>query len=116
MTELEEQTILLIATYSLLETALINLFMKKPTGHDVTENRSSEFPRKQAPEFTSPPKPITHEKIKKELQMPEHAPDMRQLFAYFCKTRKIPAATAEEMVHNKLLYQFRFIQRGELMD
>lgn len=75
------------------------------TGHDVTENRSSEFPKKQAPEFTSPPKPITHEKIKKELQMPEHAADMRQLFAYFCKTRKIPAAIVEEMVHNKLLYQ-----------
>lgn len=48
--------------------------------------------------------------------MPEHAPDMRQLFAYFCKTRKIPAAIVEERVHNKLLYQFRFIQRGELMD
>lgn len=75
------------------------------TGHDVTEKRSSEFPKKQAPEFTSPPKAISHEKVKKKLQMPEHAADMRQLFAYFCKTRKIPAMIVEEMVHNKLLYQ-----------
>ena len=75
------------------------------TGRDVTETRTSDFPKKQAPQFTSPPKTIPPEKTKKELHMPEQAPDMRQLFAYLCQTRKIPAAIVEEMVHAKVLYQ-----------
>jgi hypothetical protein len=75
------------------------------TGHDVTVNRASDYPKKQAPEFTSPPKSSVEQKTKKELHMPEQAPDMRQLFAYLCQTRKIPAAIVEEMVHAKVLYQ-----------
>ncbi len=75
------------------------------TGQDVTQKRSSDFPKKEAPEYTSPPKAEIKTKNKKDLQMPEQAPDMRQLFAYFCKTRKIPSAIVEELVHAKLLYQ-----------
>lgn len=74
------------------------------TGQDVTQKRAAEFPKKVAPQHTSPPK--TEMKIeKKELKMPERAPNMRRLFAYFCETRKIPSEIVEELCHKKLLYQ-----------
>ena len=75
------------------------------TGEDVTTKRSSEFPKKYAPHFTSPPKHITANKEKKALVMPDPADNMRKLFAYLCKTRKIPAPIVEELVHAGLLYQ-----------
>lgn len=75
------------------------------TGQDLTAKRSSEFPKKQAPSYTSPPKPQQIEKEKKQLKMPEQSPNMRRMFAYFCQSRKIPAAIVEELVHAKLLYQ-----------
>ena len=75
------------------------------TGQDVTAKRSAEFPKSQAPQYTSPPKSATAPKEKRALQMPEHAPNMRQMFAYFCQSRKIPYAIVEELVHAKLLYQ-----------
>ena len=75
------------------------------TGQDITSFRSSDFPKKQAPEYTSPPKSYPSAPAKKELQMPEQANNMRRLFAYLCQTRKIPAAIVEELVHAKLLYQ-----------
>ena len=37
--------------------------------------------------------------------MPDPADNMRKLFAYLCKTRKIPATIVEELVHAGLLYQ-----------
>lgn len=75
------------------------------TGQDVTAKRSADFPKSQAPQYTTPPKSATAPKEKRELQMPEHAPNMRQMFAYFCQSRKIPYPVVEELVHAKLLYQ-----------
>lgn len=75
------------------------------TGQDVTVKRSSDFPKSQAPKYTTPPKYATVPKEKRALQMPEHAPNMRQMFAYFCQSRKIPYPVVEELVHAKLLYQ-----------
>jgi len=75
------------------------------TGRDVSDLRSSEYPKKERPQFTSPTKsaPVTQEK--KELCMPERDENMRRVFAYFCKERKIPAHIIEELAHAKLLYQ-----------
>ena len=75
------------------------------TGQDVTVKRSADFPKSQAPRYTAPPRMPSAPKEKRELQMPEHAPNMRQMFAYFCQSRKIPYAIVEELVHAKLLYQ-----------
>lgn len=75
------------------------------TGKDVSNMRSSDYPKKQAPQYTAPPKSPKTEKENKVLKMPEQAPNMRQLFAYFCQTRKIPAEIVEEFVHANLLYQ-----------
>lgn len=75
------------------------------TGQDVTAKRSSDFPKSQAPRYTAPPRTLAAPKEKRALQMPEHAPNMRQMFAYFCQSRKIPYAIVEELVHAKLLYQ-----------
>lgn len=76
------------------------------TGQDITEKRSTEFEKQQAPQYTSPPqKALNTTKQKKELQMPEQASNMRRLFAYFCQSRKIPSEIIEELVHAKLLYQ-----------
>lgn len=75
------------------------------TGQDVSNYRSSEYPKKNSPQYTSPPKFIQTETEKKELKMPEASPNMRRLFAYFCQTRKIPSSVIEELVHAKLLYQ-----------
>ncbi|MCR4646401.1 MAG: DUF3991 and toprim domain-containing protein [Oscillospiraceae bacterium] len=73
------------------------------TGEDITAKRSDSFPPRQRPRFTSPPP--KREPVKKELQMPEQAPNMRRMFAYLCQTRKIPARIVEELVHANLLYQ-----------
>lgn len=75
------------------------------TGNDITSSRSSDFSKKQSPQYTSPPKPVQTEKKNKTLQMPEQSENMRQLFAYFCQTRKIPSSIVEELVHANLLYQ-----------
>lgn len=75
------------------------------TGQDVTAKRSAEFPKSHVPKYTAPPRTASAPKEKRELRMPEHAPDMRQMFAYFCQSRKIPYAIVEELVHAKLLYQ-----------
>jgi hypothetical protein len=39
------------------------------------------------------------------LRLPERGANMRRVFAYFCKERKIPSAVVEELAHAKLLYQ-----------
>ncbi len=75
------------------------------TGQDITNLRSSEFPKKYAPQYTSPPEKIKVPKENKVLKMPQQSPNMRQMFAYFCQTRKIPYRIVEELVHAKLLYQ-----------
>lgn len=83
------------------------------TGNDITTTRSAQYEKSQAPQYTSPPRvhrtppserttaPAEH----KDLQMPAQAANMRRMFAYFCQSRKIPAAIVEELVHAKLLYQ-----------
>lgn len=97
----------------------LNQAVYELTGKDITSTRSADFPKKQAPQYTSPPKTSVPEKKPSALQMPEQAPNMRRLFAYFCQTRKIPAAVVEEFVHAKLLYQSQkngnavFIHRNE---
>lgn len=75
------------------------------TGKDVSNMRSSDYPKKQAPQYTSPPKSLSAPQKNKVVKMPEQAPNMRQMLAYFCQTRKIPAQIVEEFVHAKLLYQ-----------
>lgn len=75
------------------------------TGQDITHARSADFPKAQAPQHTTPPKTNLPKSEKKELVMPEQADNMRRMFAYFCKTRKIPAPIVEELVHAGLLYQ-----------
>lgn len=42
-----------------------------------------------------------------KLQLPERAPDMKRVFAYLIKTRKIRAGIVQDLVHNKQLYQDR---------
>ena len=79
--------------------------MYELTGQDVTARRTADYPKKYAPQFTSPPKNVVANKEKKELIMPEPADNMRRMFAYLCKSRKIPAAVIEELVHARLLYQ-----------
>lgn len=75
------------------------------TGEDITNKRSNDYPKKFAPQYTSPPKPKTNPKEHKILKMPEQAENTHQMTAYFCKTRKIPYSIVEEFVHAKLLYQ-----------
>lgn len=75
------------------------------TGQDITHARSDEFPRSQRPQYTAPPRPAKPEPVKKELEMPAQAENMRRMFAYLCQSRKIPAAIVEELVHANLLYQ-----------
>ena len=77
------------------------------TGEDISVKRSSEYVYYSRPKYTSPPRPVINqpEKEEKELKMPKQSENMRQLFAYFCQTRKIPAEIVEELVHAKLLYQ-----------
>lgn len=75
------------------------------TGRDVTHSRSADFPKSQRPQFTSPPRPSVPKPEKKELRMPDQAPTSRQMYAYLCQKRHIPAAIVEELVHAGLLYQ-----------
>ena len=75
------------------------------TGHDITTEMPMDFPKSQAPQFTSPPKKANPPPANKKLVMPERADNMRRLYAYFTLTRKIPAPIVQELVHAKLLYQ-----------
>lgn len=77
------------------------------TGEDVTVKSSSDYKSEYKPKYTSPPKPEIKqtEKESKKLKMPEQSKNTRQLFAYFCQTRKIPANIVEELIHSNLLYQ-----------
>lgn len=75
------------------------------TGKDITTVRSKEHTGEYKPQYTAPPKPDHSTPEKRELQMPEQSKNMRQLFAYMCQSRKIPAPIIEELVHAGLLYQ-----------
>lgn len=75
------------------------------TGRDVTAARSYEHSGEYKPQYTAPPKPDRPAPERKELEMPEQSKNMRQLFAYMCQARKIPAEIVEELVHAGLLYQ-----------
>ena len=74
------------------------------TGTDISTARSYDYPKKQAPDYTSPPIE-NFQKTKRTLDMPPSCENMRRVFAYLCKTRKIPAAVVEEFVHAGVLYQ-----------
>ena len=78
------------------------------TGRDISEKPSYSYPKNERPQFTSPPKTekTNPAEIKdKQLRIPDRAENMRRVFAYFCKERKIPAAIVEELAHARLLYQ-----------
>ena len=75
------------------------------TGRDVTTTRSYEHTGEYKPQYTAPPKSDRPAPMKKELEMPPQSANMRQLFAYMCQARKIPAKVVEELVHAGLLYQ-----------
>ncbi|MGN0585198.1 MAG: DUF3991 domain-containing protein, partial [Ruminococcus sp.] len=75
------------------------------TGQDIGATRSASNSKSESPKKITPLKPTVSDKEKKELHMPEQAPNMRRMFAYFCQTRKIPSEIVEELVHAKLLYQ-----------
>jgi hypothetical protein len=51
------------------------------------------------------PEKVNTEKEIKELKIPERAENMKQLFAYFIQSRKIPAEIVTEFVKNGLLFQ-----------
>ena len=74
------------------------------TGKDLSHFKAEELPKGQQPKYTAPPTKISLPE-KKELVMPEQSDNMRRLFAYFIKSRHIPAPIVEELVHTKLLYQ-----------
>ncbi len=42
---------------------------------------------------------------KKEIVLPEKADNMKKVFAYLCKTRKINSEIVSQLAHDKLLYQ-----------
>lgn len=48
---------------------------------------------------------ISFSEKKKDLQLPEKADNMRNVFAYLCKTRGISADLVSQLAHEKLLYQ-----------
>lgn len=73
------------------------------TGRDIEQYRMTESNHnnpKQQHEIHQ-----ATEKKNKELVMPDKAPNMRRMFAYFCQTRKIPSKIVSEFVHAELLYQ-----------
>lgn len=43
--------------------------------------------------------------VKKELELPERADNMKMVFAYLCKTRGISSEIVSQLAHDKLLYQ-----------
>ena len=68
---------------------------KKMLGIERGYVRLSPDFRKNTPDNAEP----------KEFQLPERGENMRRVFAYFCKERKIPAAVVEELARANLLYQ-----------
>ena len=75
------------------------------TGRDVSETTSKSYPKEIRPLYTSPPQVYAAPEPKKEFALPARDENMRRVFAYFCKERRIPAGIVEELAHAKLLYQ-----------
>lgn len=73
------------------------------TGQDISRNPSQSYMRNPYP--TRQELPIF--KPKPDFKMPEHDVNMRRVFAYLCKERKIPAEIVAEFAQAKLLYQSR---------
>lgn len=66
----------------------------------VSELSGGSPARLNSYERYSPPPPE-----KRELELPERADHMRNVFAYLCKTRKIDGKIVEQLVRDGLLYQ-----------
>ena len=81
------------------------------TGTDISTTRSYDYPKHYQSQHTSPPVHFENEKKKKELDIPPPCDNMRRVFAYLCKTRKIPSAIVEEFAHAGLLYQSQKTER-----
>jgi len=77
------------------------------TGRDIQQYSSTENSKNDNRNTTqqSVHSYQKEEKEIKELAMPDRAPNMRRMFAYFCQTRKIPYEIVSELVHAGLLYQ-----------
>lgn len=73
------------------------------TGNDISAMHSYDYPKTYQPQHTSPP--VHFEKKKRELDVPPPCDNMRRVFAYLCKARKIPAKVVEEFAHAGVLYQ-----------
>ena len=78
------------------------------TGRDISDLSSKSYPKEYKPQYTAPSKPEPTEQAEQELCMPERAPNMRRVFAYFCKERLIPSAVVEELAHAKLRVKCHF--------
>jgi hypothetical protein len=76
--------------------------VRELTGQDIGNSQNSNT-GKAVQKFSAPQNFVQAEK--KELKMPEEAPNMRRTFAYFCQSRQIPAPIVEELINAKLLYQ-----------
>jgi len=81
------------------------------TGTDISATRSYDYPKEQQPQYTSPTMNFEKEKKRKELDVPPPCDNMRRVFAYLCKTRKIPPKIVEEFAHAGLLYQSQKTER-----
>jgi hypothetical protein len=71
------------------------------TGQDVSQSPCLSYSKYPYPTCHTPPR----QKPKAEFKLPEHAANMRRVFAYICKERKIPAEVVSEFARAKLLYQ-----------
>lgn len=63
---------------------------------ELAGNAVSYTPRRENNSFSAE---------KKELVLPEKADNMKKVFAYLCKTRKISSEIVSQLAHDKLLYQ-----------
>ena len=79
--------------------------VRELTGHDVGVSEKSQRCKVIMERPWLDNKSETYEKPERKLEMPDRSENMRRLFAYFCQSRKIPAAVVEELVKANLLYQ-----------
>lgn len=68
----------------------------KTAVRELTGSEISHTPRRENNSFSAQ---------KKELDMPKQADNMRNVFAYLCKTRGINSEIVSQLAHDKLLYQ-----------
>ncbi len=68
----------------------------KTAVRELTGNSGTYTPRRENISFSAQ---------KKQLVLPEKADNMRNVFAYLCKTRGISADIVSQLAHEKLLYQ-----------